>query len=122
MTSASESMMRSRLAVAGITAPQHAVGGDTVRFGKPNTEGYLRGAAILTRQPQDCLVIEDAPAGIRAGKAAGCSVLAVASSHRPEELQEADWIIASIDQIHIDIHPETATLNLNFPALLSHKP
>jgi sugar-phosphatase len=94
-------MMRSQLAAAGITAPQHAVGGDTVRFGKPNSEGYLRGADILTRQPQDCLVIEDAPAGIRAGKAAGCSVLAIASSHRPEELHEADWIITSIDQIRV---------------------
>jgi sugar-phosphatase len=114
-------MMRSRLAAAGITVPRHAVGGDTVRFGKPNAEGYLRGAAILTRQPQECLVIEDAPAGIRAGKAAGCSVLAVASSHSPEELQEADWIIASIDQISVTIHTETATLNLNFPAILSQR-
>ena len=119
VTSASESMMRSRLAAAGITAPRQAVGGDTVRFGKPNAEGYLRGAAILTRQPQECLVIEDAPAGIRAGKAAGCSVLAVASSHRPEELQEADWIVASIDRIHVEIHPETAALNLSFPTILS---
>ncbi|MBB5060711.1 sugar-phosphatase [Granulicella aggregans] len=117
VTSASEKMMRSRLAAAGIPTPTHAVGGDTLSMGKPHPEGYLRGAGILTRQPQECLVIEDAPAGVRAGKAAGCQVLAVASSHCPSELQEADWIIASIDQIAVSIDPETSTLNLKFPAL-----
>ncbi|MBB5060985.1 beta-phosphoglucomutase-like phosphatase (HAD superfamily) [Granulicella aggregans] len=64
-------------------------------------------------------MIEDAPAGVRAGKAAGCQVLAVASSHRLNELQEADWIIASIDQIAVSVDPETLTLNLKFPALQS---
>jgi len=117
VTSASEKMMRSRLAAAGIPTPTHTVGGDTVSMGKPHPEGYLRGAGILTRQPQECLVIEDAPAGVRAGKAAGCQVLAVASSHRPSELQEADWIVASIDQIAVSVDTETATLNLKFPAL-----
>ena len=119
VTSASEKMMRRRLAVAGITLPKHAVGGDMVHAGKPHPEGYLRGAEILTRQPQDCLVIEDAPAGVRAGKSAGCQVLAVASSHRPSELQEADWIIASIDQLAVSLDPETSTLNLKFPAIQS---
>nr|WP_246410299.1 HAD-IA family hydrolase [Granulicella aggregans] len=119
VTSASEKIMRSRLAAAGILTPTHTVGGDTVRLGKPHPEGYLRGAGILTRQPQECLVIEDAPAGVRAGKAAGCQVLAVASSHRLNELQEADWIIASIDQIAVSVDPETLTLNLKFPALQS---
>lgn len=117
VTSASEKMMHSRLRAAGIMAPRHAVGGDTVSMGKPHPEGYLRAAAILTRQPDECLVIEDAPAGVRAGKAAGCLVLAVASSHRPGELQEADWIVASIDQIAASFDPETANLKLRFPAI-----
>lgn len=117
VTSASEKMMRSRLRAAGIMAPRHAVGGDTVSMGKPHPEGYLRAAAILTRRPDECLVIEDAPAGVRAGKAAGCLVLAVASSHHPGELQEADWIVASIDQIAVSFDPETANLKLRFPAI-----
>jgi sugar-phosphatase len=117
VTSASEKMMRSRLAAAGILAPKYTVVGDTVSVGKPNPEGYLRGGGILTRPPQECLVIEDAPAGVRAGKAAGCQVLAVASSHLPQDLREADWIVAGIDQIEISIDPETSTLNLKFPAI-----
>jgi len=99
VTSASEKLMRSRLSAAGIVAPRHTVGGDTISMGKPHPEGYLRGATILTRRPEECLVIEDAPAGIRAGKAAGCQVLAIASSHHPSELHEADWIVGAIDQL-----------------------
>ena len=117
VTSASEKLMRGRLTAAGITAPRHAVGGDTITLGKPYPEGYLRGAGILTRRPEECLVIEDAPAGVRAGKAAGCQVLAVASSHRPDELEEADWIIASIDQIVVTVDAQTADLRLRFPAI-----
>lgn len=118
VTSASEKMMRSRLAAAGIAAPRHAVGGDSVHAGKPDPEGYLRGAAMLGRRPEECLVIEDAPAGIRAGKAAGCPVLAIASSHDFDDLLEANWIVRSLDQLVLEIDAETATLNLQFPALL----
>lgn len=109
VTSASEKMMRNRLAAAGITAPQQAVGGDAVRVGKPHQEGYVRGAAILRQPAHRCLVIEDAPAGIRAGKLAGCQVLAVASSHRAEELQDADWIISSLEDMQISVN-NSATL------------
>jgi mannitol-1-/sugar-/sorbitol-6-phosphatase len=92
------------------------VGGDSVVQGKPPPEGYLRGAAILSRQPEECLVLEDAPAGNRAAKAARCQVLAIASSHPVEELQEADWIVRSLDQIQVSID-ETATLKIQFPAI-----
>jgi sugar-phosphatase len=93
VTSASEKMMRSRLVSVGISAPRSVVGGDTVTRGRPDPEGYLRGAALLTRSPHECLVIEDAPAGIRAGRSAGCQVLAVASSHDVAELRQADWVL-----------------------------
>lgn len=93
VTSAAETLMRSRLAAVGIVVPRHTVGGDTVKRGKPDPEGYLRGAALLSRQPHECLVIEDAPTGILAG----CQVLAVASSHDIEDLRQADWIVASLD-------------------------
>ncbi len=116
VTSASEKMMRSRLAAAGIAVPASVVGGDTVTRGKPDPEGYLRGAALLTRPPHECLVIEDAPAGIQAGRSAGCLVLAVASSHEVQDLRQADWIVASLDQIQLSIS-DSATLKLRFPAL-----
>lgn len=118
VTSASERMMRSRLASVGIVSPRSAVGGDRVTRGKPDPEGYLRGAALLSRSPHECLVVEDAPAGIQAGRSAGCRVLAIASSHDVAELRQADWIVASLDQIQLSI-TDSATLKLRFPALTS---
>jgi sugar-phosphatase len=118
VTSASEKMMRFRLASVGIVSPSGAICGDTVTRGKPDPEGYLRGAALLTRSPHECLVIEDSPAGIRAGRSAGCPVLAVASSHDIAGLRQADWIVAAIDQIQLSIS-DFATLKLRFPALTS---
>jgi len=116
VTSASERMMRSRLASVGIVSPGSAVGGDRVTRGKPNPEGYVRGAALLSRSPHECLVVEDAPAGIQAGRSAGCLVLAVASCHDIEELRQADWIVASLDQIQLSVS-DSATLKLRFPTL-----
>ncbi len=118
VTSASERMMRSRLASVGIVSPRSAVGGDRVTKGKPDPEGYLRRAALLSRLPHECLVVEDAPAGIQAGRSAGCPVLAVASSHDVAELRQADWIVASLDQIQLSVS-DSATLKLSFPALTS---
>ncbi len=117
VTSASESMMRDRLRGAGIIAPAQVVAGDHVAKGKPDPEGYRRGAALLSRRPADCVVLEDAPAGVRAGKRAGCRVIGVLSSHAPDELHEADWLVQSIDRIAVEID-ESATLKLTFPALI----
>lgn len=115
VTSASETMMRDRLRWAGITAPGRVVAGDHVAKGKPDPECYRRGAALLSRGPTDCVVIEDAPAGVKAGKRAGCRVIGVLSSHAPEELHEADWLVHSIDQIGVRID-DSATLKLSFTA------
>ncbi len=117
VTSASESMMRDRLRGAGIAVPAEVVAGDHVAKGKPDPEGYRRGAALLSRSPGDCVVIEDAPAGVRAGKRAGSRVIGVLSSHAPDELHEADWLVQSIDRIAVEID-ESATLKLRFPALV----
>lgn len=55
------------------------------------------------RSPTPCLVLEDAPAGIRAGKAAGCKVLALATTHSMEQLREAgaDWIVPDLRSIQL---------------------
>ena len=84
VTSASERIMRSRLTAAGLQLPERTVTADRVQHGKPHPEPYLAGAKLLGLEPADCLVIEDAPPGIRSGKEAGCQVLAVETSHRAE--------------------------------------
>lgn len=99
VTSASERLMRNRLGAAGIPLPTRVVVSDRVTHGKPHPEPYEAGARLLGLSPADCLVIEDAPAGVKAGKAAGCRVLAVLSSHTAEELAGADWIVPSIEHV-----------------------
>lgn len=59
--------------------------GDEVTLGKPNPEGYLRTAALIGCDPQDCYVLEDSPNGVRAGCRAGCSVLMVPNGVEPDD-------------------------------------
>jgi sugar-phosphatase len=80
----------SRFASSGLPLPAVLVDGGDVTDGKPSPEGYLLAARLLRVDAADCLVVEDAPAGVRAGKAAGMTLLAVASTHDPAELAEAD--------------------------------
>jgi sugar-phosphatase len=99
VTSASEAIMKRRLDAAGIAPPLHFISGDRVTHGKPNPEAYEQGARILGLSPSECLVVEDAPPGIEAGKAAGCPVLATLTSHGRDELAQADWIVPSLEQV-----------------------
>lgn len=99
VTSATERLARSRLGFAQIAIPQHFVTAETVMQGKPHPEPYLRGAALLGAPPGACLVIEDTPAGVAAGKAAGCHVLAVLTTHAPETLMAADWRVATLADV-----------------------
>lgn len=101
VTSASERVMRHRLGALNLPVPPKIVTSESVSLGKPNPEPYQLGASQLGLLPADCLVMEDSPSGIRAAKTAGCFVIAVASSHAPEELKEADWIVASLEELEL---------------------
>ncbi len=63
---------------------------------KPFPDIYLKAAKEIGLEPQECLVVEDAVSGIKAGKAAGCRCLAVTSSFDAGQLSEADWICGSL--------------------------
>jgi sugar-phosphatase len=74
---------------------RHLVAFDDISRGKPDPEPYLKGAAKLQIRPGDCIVLEDAPSGVRAGKAAGARVVALRTTTSDKELLTAgaDWII-----------------------------
>jgi sugar-phosphatase len=97
VTSATQRLMVERLKIAGLPVPERLISADSVTHGKPHPEPYLRGAALLGFAPEDCVVVEDAPSGIGAGKAAGCRVLGMVGTHRAEELQAADWLMGSLE-------------------------
>jgi sugar-phosphatase len=100
-TSATKRLARIRMEHAGLTPPQDFISADMVDHGKPHPEPYLRGAALLGFAPDRCLVIEDAPAGCAAGKAAGATVLATLFSHTAEQLSAADYLIHSLEGLRV---------------------
>ncbi|GAA2578842.1 HAD-IA family hydrolase [Actinomadura fulvescens] len=96
VTSMDTGQLRARTRVAGVPLPEVVVTADEVTRGKPDPEGYLLAAHRLGVRAGDCVVVEDAPAGIRAGKQAGATVIAVTTSHAPGELAEADLVIPDL--------------------------
>ena len=96
VTSCSNALARARLAAAGLPEPRVMITAELVRAGKPDPEGYLLAAARLGAAPADCVVLEDAPAGVRAGLAAGMRVVGVATTHPVAELGRADHVIPTL--------------------------
>lgn len=81
VTSAPLELARLRIAAAGLPMPGTIVSAEDVSHGKPSPECFQRGAQRLGFDPRNCLVFEDAPAGILAGEAAGSAVIVVTATH-----------------------------------------
>lgn len=96
VTSGSRQVTEARLRHVKLPIPFVFITSENVKVGKPAPDGYLLAAQQLHVQPMECVVIEDAPAGVKAGKAAGMHVIAIVSTHTRSELQEADMIIQQL--------------------------
>ncbi len=103
VTSATHRLLLGRLEVAGLPVPERLISADMVENGKPHPEPYRRGAALLGARPDECLVVEDAPSGVLAGRAAGCRVLGVLGTHSREDLGEADFVTPSLESVKIEV-------------------
>lgn len=103
VTSCAKPLARVRLGAAGIPIPEKMITSDDVQRGKPDPEPYLKGAALLGVPADECLVFEDAPAGIRAGKTAGARVLALPTTSPENELKSAgaDWILSGYSRLRL---------------------
>ena len=99
VTSGTRTLATGRLVHGGLPIPQQLITADDVERGKPDPQPYFAGAAALGVDPADCLVIEDAPAGIEAGKAAGMTVLALATTFQASELAAADYVVGSLADV-----------------------
>ena len=86
VTSCSPPLAAARFEAAGLTPPQVLVTSDVTERGKPYPDPYLFAASALGAEPSACLVIEDAPAGVAAARAAGMAVWAVTTTHAASEL------------------------------------
>src|SRR5271157_3445790 len=115
VTSAVRELAEVRFRAAGILPlVRHMVTASDIQHGKPDPEPYLKGAAALGLSPGACVVIEDAPSGVRSGKAAGCRVLAIRSTtHDPALLAGgADWIVNDCSSIRLAAPPSPRELAL----------
>ena len=76
--------------------------GQDVMNKKPSPDIYIKAAESIGLKPEECLVVEDAVSGIKAGKSAGCRCLALTTSFDASALSEADWICRSLLEVPID--------------------
>jgi mannitol-1-/sugar-/sorbitol-6-phosphatase len=102
VTSGSRQLQTERLKFCGLPVPKVLVTADDVVRGKPNPEPYLKGAKWLGFAPEECLVIEDAPAGIQSAHAGGMKVIGMASTYGAAELHEADAVVRRLAEIQVD--------------------
>ncbi|MFD6326545.1 HAD family hydrolase [Streptomyces sp. NPDC058442] len=97
VTSATRRLAEARLAAAGIL-PKILVAADDITRGKPDPEPYLLAARTLGVDPAHCVVFEDAPAGLQAGRAAGMTTVALATTHQAHELT-ADLVVKDLSAL-----------------------
>lgn len=103
VTSCTRALALVRIQAAGLPLPPKIVTSTDITRGKPDPEPYLKGAATLGFPAAECIVLEDAPAGVRAGKAAGAKVIAFRTTVPDSELHEAgaDWILNNCADIRV---------------------
>lgn len=92
VTSNHASLARRWLAHLAMPIPDVLISATDVSRGKPDPEGYLKASQQLGFAPQDCVVFEDAPAGIAAARAAGCPLVIVKGTLNPTSSDETGWI------------------------------
>ncbi|MET8410393.1 HAD-IA family hydrolase [Streptomyces sp. NPDC005195] len=99
VTSGDRESVHQRFAAAGLPLPGVQVFGADVERAKPEPDCFALASSRLGVDPSRCLVVEDAPAGVRAGKAAGCTVVGLTTAHSGSALQEADFCAATLAEV-----------------------
>ncbi len=113
VTSCTRALAEVRIRAAGLPLPKTLITSNDITHGKPHPEPYLKGASVLGFPSSECIVVEDVPAGVRAGKAAHAKVIAFKTTVEAPALDEAgaDWILDNCSEIHLleathDLHLE----------------
>ncbi|KAI1275644.1 HAD-like protein [Xylaria sp. FL0933] len=124
VTSGTEPLVHGWLNVLGLPHPEHLVTAESVENGKPDPTCYKLGWSRLGLSADaEVLVLEDSPAGIRAGKAAGCKVLGLVTSHTMEQVvaAEPDWVVEDLRSVKMVARGEDGRVTLQFSNALIAK-
>ncbi len=115
VTSATRVLAEVRLRTAGLPIPSRMITASEISNGKPHPEPYLKAAAALGFPAAECIVLEDVPAGIRAGKSAGAKVIGFPTTFARSELTNAgaDWILKNCADISVIEVTRELTLDLH---------
>lgn len=103
VTSATRALAEVRLRAAGLPIPEKIVTSNDIRNGKPHPEPYLKAATLLGYPAEDCVVVEDVGAGIKAGLAAGARVIALHTTSSPQALRDAGatWVLKDCSEVTV---------------------
>jgi len=101
VTSGSIPVAHARHRAGGLPMPEVFVTAEQVTRGKPEPDPYLLGAKLLGLAPQECVVVEDAAAGVLSGLAADCHVIAVNVPADSPRLDEVDFVLTRLDEITV---------------------
>jgi sugar-phosphatase len=115
VTSGIRAVAEFRLRHTGLPSPAVMICADDIARGKPDPEGYLTAAARLGFSAGDCIVIEDAPAGIESARAAGMRAIAVATTYPPEALKSADTIVARLADLTVERAGDEIQISFSAP-------
>jgi len=115
VTSCTRPLAEVRIKAAGLPLPKKLITSNDITHGKPNPEPFLKGASVLGFPAHDCVVLEDVPAGVRAGKSADARVIAFTTTVQESALREAgaDWILNNCGDIGLLNHGRELRLALN---------
>jgi len=102
-----------RLKDAKLPVPEILVSAEDVTKGKPDSEPYLKGAQLLKVDPLECIVIEDAPNGIRAGRAAGMRVIGVGTTYSASSLSEANIVVQTLEALALTSNHGKINIRVN---------
>jgi sugar-phosphatase len=106
VTSGSMPVARARHQAAGLPSPKVFVTAEQVKRGKPEPDAYLLGAELLGLPAENCVVVEDASAGILSGLEAGCHVISVNAPENSPRLDEVDFALQSLEALVITRRPD----------------
>lgn len=103
VTSCTRPLAEVRLRAGGLPRPKIFITSNDIAHGKPAPDAYVKGAEMLGIKPAEIIVVEDVPAGVRSGKAAGCRVIALRTTMPEADLQAAgaDWLVKDCSAISL---------------------
>lgn len=114
VTSGSIPVAHARHNAAGLPMPEVFVTAERVKRGKPEPDAYLLGAELLGLAPQECMVVEDAAAGVLSGLAAGCHVMAVNVPQNMPRLNDVDFNLNTLANVIAQKQPDgTVRVSIN---------